>query len=224
MASLVADYASDSENEADEADTEPQWSTESSTHSTNLLLGDSLDDDAGDSSSSGEDDSGLKKPSQRLPNPLMKLPLPKFGANSSSGALEHSVFVTDYAKAEAAKDSILQQHVQMTKTQLPNTKDARKVCYNFRRGCCKRGSKCRFFHDNSTPQREEVQDTHSYYGNRSAFAPVVTEKNDDDSFNTEQKVTKKRSGISDRLIPPKKAMKSLDKERHVERPWTVQHE
>lgn len=43
---------------------------------------------------------------------------------------------------------------------------------------------------------------------------------DDDKFNVGDK-RKKRVGVSQSLVPPKKAMSSLTKQRREERPWTV---
>ncbi|KAL4223616.1 hypothetical protein ACF0H5_017085 [Mactra antiquata] len=46
------------------------------------------------------------------------------------------------------------------------------------------------------------------------------EDNDDDKFNVGDK-RKKRVGVSQSLVPPKKAMSNLNKQRQSERPWTM---
>lgn len=50
---------------------------------------------------------------------------------------------------------------------------------------------------------------------------VNQEDDDDDQFNVGDK-RKKRVGLSQSLIPPKRAMTSLHKQRMEERPWTLQ--
>ena len=221
----------------------------------NLLLGDC---DEEDSSSESTDDGGgenalpgeeLDSAADRLPNPLAddapKLPRPvisKRTGSTSTGSIQHSVFVTPFQKAEAAKDSILEQHVKMTSAELKKEKGGKKVCWNYRKGKCHKGSKCKFAHDNDIVQERtensaERQDVSSqasatqhhhlgYYGNESFHQPFdancqSSNAPDDDSFSTEQRQKKKRVGMRDHLVPPKRAMQALQKQREEERPWTM---
>ena len=52
------------------------------------------------------------------------------------------------------------------------------------------------------------------------FMQTVDEDGDDDKFNAGDK-RKKRVGVSQSLVPPKKAMAALSKQREEERPWTL---
>ncbi len=148
------------------------------------------------------------------------------------------MFANPYLKAEEAKQSVLEKHVKMTnyveeetkEKRKKRAKDKRKICHRFLKGDCKYGKKCRFSHDLSGGQKadasqDELRDVrkHDSYGNRSWNEAVPSEstQNDDDSYMAEAK-RKKRSGITEHLAPPKKAMKQLEQQRATERPWTVQ--
>lgn len=157
------------------------------------------------------------------------------GANVVS-VVPGSVFKNPFLKAEEAKQSALEKHVKMTnyveeeetkEKRKKRAKDKRKICHRFIKGNCRYGHKCRFSHDlGSTPEvkndSEVVPNKHETYGNRSwqeageSVSPTI----DDDSY-MDQAKRKKRVGVSDQLVPPKKAMKVLEQQRAAERPWTV---
>lgn len=67
----------------------------------------------------------------------------------------------------------------------------------------------------SQKQRNQFKQQDTYMQN------AETDAGDDDKFNVGDK-RKKRVGVSQTLVPPKKAMSALNKQRHEERPWTVQ--
>ena len=207
-------------------------------------------EDESENESSDSDQSGAasteeneRENTERLPNPLAiessseKLPPPALGGSFTS-AVPGSVFLNPFQKAEQAKQSVLEKHVKMTnyveeeetkEKRKKRAKDKRKLCHRFLKGNCKYGHKCRFSHDLGPKPEDEVSDTststdkHANYGNRS-WLEVDKESslNDDDSYMTEAK-RKKRVGVGDHLVPPKKAMKVLEQQRASERPWTVQN-
>ena len=201
-----------------------------------------------------------KNTTPRLPNPLAappKLPSPALGTESRAPALG-SVFVNSYQRAEEAKHSILEQHVKMTTGEVPKEMGSgRKVCWNFRKGKCRFGHKCRYAHDSDLflNKTEDLADlpnepTASNHGNpgvqtwsspagQSGFhgkqvgggqyglqswqrnqQHAAVPDNDDDSYMAQTK-RKKRSGVAANLVPPKKAMEMLGKQRAEERPWTM---
>ena len=190
---------------------------------------------------SGEENENQNR--ERLPNPLAidsgsaKLPPPALGGSFTS-AVPGSVFLNPFQKAEQAKQSVLEKHVKMTnyveeeetkEKRKKRAKDKRKLCHRFIKGNCKYGNKCRFSHDLGPKPEDEVSDTcsstdkHANYGNRSWLeVDKDSSLNDDDSYMTEAK-RKKRVGVGDHLVPPKKAMNVLEQQRASERPWTVQN-
>ena len=194
----------------------------------NLLSGEG----DGISSSSEESDDNDDQPPQQLDNPFAnKKRLPNPLASNKVGT-KGSVFVTDYQLAEASKDSILEQHVKMTEAPnlLQKTIGGKKVCWNYRKmGRCNKGHKCPYAHDtdlvspsaatgakspSETSSSRGGSMQYSYHGNAPAKEPV-----DDDSYMGQAK-KRKRVGVTDNLIPPKKALNALNKSRQQERPWT----
>ena len=61
-----------------------------------------------------------------------------------------SVFNNPFRAKEERKKAILEQHVAMTTKQEDQKRKIgnRKICWNFRKGRCRFGSKCTFAHDN----------------------------------------------------------------------------
>ncbi|XP_069136364.1 uncharacterized protein [Argopecten irradians] len=246
MAALVADYGDseeDSDNDSEEINNEISPSDTTSTSvsteppkTVNFFQGGDLE-----SSSSDEEDSKAKAKTlskgdnqNKLPNPLAdKLPTPSLVDLKET----QSVFSNKYELAERAKNSILEQHVKMTEAR----KQAKKnVCYKFQKGKCKFGKNCKFSHDrgtdivvNSTKQDEEKSQTEvefksgftgrvKYLDPNSGFGDPLPPLNqeDDDSYMAGAK-RKKRAGLAETLVPSKKAMSSLDRQRVHERPWTM---
>lgn len=75
--------------------------------------------------------------------------------------------------------------------------------------------------DSGFPSSSNRMYTQSNYGAIPEFGmPLPPEPVDDDNYMATAK-RKKRCGVSDHLLPPKKAMMALDKQRQEERPWTV---
>lgn len=167
----------------------------------------------------------------RLPNPLSG----STQAAADDDERRMSVFTNYFHKAEEAKLAVLEHHVKLTTEQVKtNDKQAKRknksaVCISFQRGRCRFGSKCRFAHSISSEASETGVDMSSEISASapkfgllpSARMPLQIEPEDDeDAVNTEKK-RKHRSGVTDNLVPPKRAMKSLEQQRKEERPWTV---
>lgn len=170
----------------------------------------------------------------KLPNPLSGL-----ADDDDDDERQTSVFTNYFHKAEEAKLAVLEHHVKLTTEQLKTNaeqtkrKGHKRVCISFQRGRCRFGSKCRFAHSMSSEANEtgtdvltetSVSTTPKFGLLPSARMPMSFEPNkdddDDDSFNA-QKKRKHRSGVTDTLQPPKRAMQSLEQQRKQERPWTV---
>lgn len=167
----------------------------------------------------------------RLPNPLSGL------THGGEDDDEHqtSVFTNYFHKAEEAKLAVLEHHVKLTTEQLKTNSERSKrkiktgMCVSFQRGRCRFGSKCRFAHsmpseanETSTDISTEMSVSAPKFGLLpSARMPLTLEHDDDDDSFNAQKKRKHRSGVTDTLQPPKRAMKSLEQQRKEERPWTV---
>ena len=156
----------------------------------------------------------------RLPNPLAAVSLPSATGNDSGSV--SSVFVNAFKVAEQAKHSILEQHVKMTAEQIRESRLKRKVCYNFQKGKCRFGSKCKYSHgdDHIVKNRVGGEDAGSDSVQRvqpdqnTNFPPET-----DDDGNVIKR--KRRAGVTNNLLPTKKARATLDKQRAQERPWTM---
>ncbi|XP_067684897.1 uncharacterized protein [Haliotis asinina] len=241
MASLVADYGSEddlSENEGlEDEEIQTDKDTSNKNSAKNFLI--TQDDSDSDDSDCGHQDS-KKSTSQddrdRLPNPLEdKLPTPDIGQQGKETVT--SVFKNPFEQAELVKNSILEKHVRMTE-KLPE-KGTKQVCWKFKKGKCRMGKNCRYFHDQESVTGLVVETKHDennaqklgfnqhnhkqlYFGSvhKMQGTALETEPADDDSFMAGKK-RKSRVGISNALVPPKKAMSSLERQRNSERPWTV---
>ncbi|XP_060075689.1 zinc finger CCCH domain-containing protein 18-like [Ylistrum balloti] len=251
MATLVADYGDSDENsdiefevtDDDRLLSSPSKATVETVSTEPRKTVNFFQSVDSDSSSSDEEDNKTKKENaskgdnqNKLPNPLAeKLPTPSLRDLKDS----QSVFSNKYELAEKAKNSILEQHVKMTEAR----KQAKKnVCFKFQKGKCKFGKNCKFSHDcgsdivvNSTKQDEEKSQNEADFnsGFGGAGRSVHCDPNvrygdtlppvdaaDDDSYMARTK-RKKHAGLSENLVPSKRAMSSLDRQRIHERPWTV---
>lgn len=111
----------------------------------------------------------------------------------NTGNVSSSVFTNPYKNAETYEQSILEQHVKMTTIKPPEEK--KKICYKFMRGKCRLGDKCHFLHQNPNvvDNSEKLSDSEETDGS------------------TKKEKSKKRCGLKDDLIPPKKYMKTFNK-------------
>ena len=106
----------------------------------------------------------------------------------SNSSISSSVFSNPYREAENYEQALLEQHVKMTPIkETENVKQ--KICFKFNKGKCRLGDKCLFLHQNPNINISERNDS----------------KDPDVQIN---KTSKKRSGIKDDLVPPKKFMKT----------------
>ncbi|XP_074643162.1 uncharacterized protein LOC141900257 [Tubulanus polymorphus] len=240
MASLVADYGSESDSDANQEDTPRATPViqKSSPVKAKCEKGAAGFFDGADEESSPESESEAEEDEDEAPlSPTSQIRLPSAHQVLEAGqenTIQNSIYSNPYTQAEAMKNSVLEKHVKLTVADVEKGKARRGKklpCRQFMRGHCRYGTKCQFVHvinnkpnitaDNSvekeSSQPQFTEDIQSYDGE------YVYEQNneDDDSYMNIQK-RKKRHGISDRLQPPKKAMKDLDRQRESERPWTIQ--
>ncbi|XP_071521020.1 uncharacterized protein [Panulirus ornatus] len=216
MAGLVADYGSSSEEEKDEDLAETLARRVTSEKAVNYF----------ESPPDKEKEIKDSKPTESnkpevLANPLRDNALSSPFDDDSSA----SVFFNPFHKAQEDKKLVLEKHVKMTE----NPKDVmeingKKICWNYRKGRCKFGHKCKYAHDSdiSLPsdskeaQNSNVNSTTATlpYGDQGSQV-LVAEPNVDE-LTTKKK---KRPGLSDGIVPGKKVQKLYRKQQAKETPW-----
>jgi len=171
---------------------------------------------------------------ETLVNPFLKgsssgstnwLPKPSFmqEAEKVSGIkFDNSVFSNPFRAKEDKKDAILEQHVEMTqKQEAGRTINGKKVCWNFRKGRCRHGHKCSFAHDSDvktsvveslyTPKYDEGAQVSCDKVDTMTVQPLQMNRSMREEEDEGQKVRKKRPGLSEGLMPSKKAMQFHNK-------------
>lgn len=236
---LLGAYLSGSEESEEETDSTPQ--TNNKTKLKNPFV--ASDDSGSDEDSHAEPpDNSPKETRENISNPFSAggglssqwLPKPSFMQETekiSGLKYDNSVFSNPFRAREDKKEAILTQHVGVTNRQeAANTFNGKKVCYNFRKGRCRHGHRCKFAHDNDV--RKEVSDS-LYSAKYDEAAQISSEKAETDTrphlnlapttedvsllsdLDPESAVIssgkKKRPGLSDKLVPSKKAMKFHNK-------------
>ena len=89
----------------------------------------------------------------------------------------------------------------------------RPPCFKFKRGACNKGKGCRFSHDLGF-QPLQYQTLNDEAERHPLNEPAI-----DVLADIQQ--SKKRVGVTNTMLPAKKAKQSLQKQRAHERPWTV---
>lgn len=163
-----------------------------------------------------------------LPPPSLgsnKLPPPTLNACSDS-----SVFANPFKAQADQKLNALQKHVPLTMQAKPSQIGGKRVCVSYRKdGRCRFGIKCKFAHDSDlqtpvtptncnqpvdeeTPASDPVKSNESCSscgGGSQTFQPESKEEESG-------QVKKRRVGLSNTLIPPKRAMKQYSMLRNRE--------
>jgi len=183
---------------------------------------------------------GSTAEAKTLPRPSFMVQQEDVKSELSATVVENSVFKNPFRIKEDQKKAVLERHVEMTvKQEDQRTIDGKKVCWNFRKGRCRFGSKCTFAHDSdvkqkgtqetdSKPEASEKMAARGRSVNTPLFKIPLPGKNkssselyegneDDHDFDSSDAViesnkkSKKRPGLSAGLVPSKKAMKFHEK-------------
>uniref|UniRef100_A0A087XQ12 Si:ch211-113e8.11 n=1 Tax=Poecilia formosa TaxID=48698 RepID=A0A087XQ12_POEFO len=140
-----------------------------------------------------------------------KLPPPSLNASSDS-----SVFTNPFKAQADQKLSALQKHVPLTMQARPSQIGGKKVCVSYRKdGRCRFGIKCKFAHDSDLQTAMIPNDSHPSVseetpepvGGSQSFQQESKEKE------AEQQMKKRKVGLSNSLIPPKRALKQYTMQR-----------
>lgn len=184
-----------------------------------------------DSSSDSEDEHVEQEQKPAAPKAVLSNPFTSGSASSSAkvlprpsfmveqedvktelvGGVENSVFQNPFRAKEDRKKAILERHVEMTtKQEEQRTIDGKKICWNYRKGRCRFGSKCTFAHDSDVrPPPAQQKSSHIKVA---SFATGNDEPPPDPDAVIEcNKKPKKRPGLSEGIEPSKKAMKFHEK-------------
>ncbi|XP_031732233.1 uncharacterized protein LOC116399303 [Anarrhichthys ocellatus] len=153
-----------------------------------------------------------------------KLPPPSLNTSSDSG-----VFANPFKAQADQKLSALQKHVPLTMQAKPSQIGGKKVCVSYRKnGRCRFGIKCKFAHDSDLqtladshpPVSEETpgsgQAESRAGGSRGGASQNLQQTKEEEEESGGQQMKKRKVGLSNTLIPPKRAMKQYATQRDKE--------
>lgn len=159
-----------------------------------------------------------------------KLPPPPLG---ESGLVGSSVFTNPFKEQADERLSVLQKHVPLTLQARPAEIGGKKMCIAYRKdGRCRFGSRCKYAHD-SDLQNSSVTSAAPHGGPETnsdqtsptrappqtddcQTPPLQTEEQDMDKLD-DGRIKKRRVGLSQTLIPPKRALKQYEVQRQKDR-------
>lgn len=149
-----------------------------------------------------------------------KLPPPPLGSCSDSG-----VFANPFKAQADQKLSVLQKHVPLTMQAKPAQIGGKRICVSYRKaGRCRFGIKCKYAHDsdlqstfNPTESREETLPQADCPAGSSRGGGAQNFQQDCEEASDGKQGKKRRVGLSNTLIPPKRAMKQYAVQRDRER-------
>lgn len=241
MNSLVGyGVSSDSDSDPEDVNDYTNSSTQvevAATKTRNFLL------EAGSASSDSEDeDPQLSSPPAKTPTPKpapsrSTLPAPSLASPTSNKlpppplhtSIDSSVFANPFKAQADQKLNALQKHVPLTVQVKPSHIGGKRVCEAYRKnGRCRFDMKCKFAHDSDLQTPVTPTDSHppargEAAGSSEAKSGARGSNNQSSQQETGeeesegQKVKKRRVGLSNSLIPPKRALKQYAMQRDRER-------
>lgn len=231
MASLVADYGSDSLSDS-ETSTEENEESRTRNNVSEPSSSRLNEDECPNYFTSYDGDQTPDESPERTDfkdepndNNVGKLPKPNFDQNhvmaESVVNSVASVFANPFRAAEEEKTSVLERHVKMTPVgEHQQSINGKQICWNFRKGRCRFGHNCKFAHDS------DLATTSKQHLASNTCTPLETDYLQTSDTTNEQtegtdEVHKKRKkvGVSNTLVPPKRAVKAYRKQQQKEQPW-----
>ncbi|XP_053688081.1 uncharacterized protein LOC128737467 [Sabethes cyaneus] len=192
MFSLVADYG----DSAEESTKSESSSTENS-----------------DSEQQSEPSTAEKRHAQPV------LPSASLMLANDKKIIPGGVFSNPFREAEDAKLASLEKHVKMVDTEHETSEQKRKICWSYRKGRCRFGSKCNFAHDSDLILKKEL------HGSSQLAQPTPEEEAHSSQpdgvlspLQKQQANKKKRPGLSRNLVPPKKVLKMYQRDKYSGKP------
>ncbi|XP_076026448.1 uncharacterized protein LOC143016156 [Genypterus blacodes] len=157
---------------------------------------------------------------------INKLPPPPLGSSSDSG-----VFANPFKAQADQKLSALQKHVPLTMQAKPAQIGGKRICVSYRKdGRCRFGIKCKYAHDSDLQSTVIPTESRSSVSEETPASPQADSpagsshgggakhfQQDCEEASGGQQGKKRRVGLSNTLIPPKRAMKRYAVQRDRER-------
>ncbi|XP_043915761.1 uncharacterized protein LOC122791850 isoform X2 [Protopterus annectens] len=155
----------------------------------------------------------------KLPSPQLDDPLVNREKTSST-----SIFKNPFKEEEQEHLSMLQKHVPLTVHDSPSETGGKKVCHMYQKNKrCRFGVNCKFAHDCDLQVIKDSEgcppDNSSSVLSPSALILAHSETN---AAGDGQVIrVKRKPGLSQTLIPPKRALKNFQEQAAKDRPWVL---
>ncbi|XP_069484959.1 uncharacterized protein [Ambystoma mexicanum] len=156
-----------------------------------------------------------------------RLPSPKLGPTKESGHSQGQlgIFANPFREEQKTQLSLLQKHVQLTVREQPVEIGGRKICLAYRKdGRCRFGRSCKFAHDSDLEVGSNAGISGSHTGDNAMLLSTQEWAGGEEeaTFGMVQPVQgKRKAGLSQTLIPPKRSMKDYKAQLSKERPWVL---
>ncbi|XP_068111678.1 uncharacterized protein [Hyperolius riggenbachi] len=186
-------------------------------------------------SSSDDEDVGKREMTEKpadpfpsLPSPLLTVRLPAPCLGKHGGGNPGGVFSNPFQDEQQAQLSILERHVKLSDSNW--SKGGKGVCLAYQRdGRCRYGTKCKYSHGSDLPPGATVPAQGELVGSSDTLEVKDPGGKTGDVHCGEEvgeeipaeKGKRKKPGLTNTLIPPKKSMKNYQKQLSSERPWAV---
>ncbi|XP_044153865.1 uncharacterized protein LOC122940978 [Bufo gargarizans] len=168
-------------------------------------------------------DKAEEPPASHLsPLPSFRLPAPCL--SNQSGLSSSSVFSNPFQDEKQAQLSILERHVKLSDGNW--ARGGKGVCLAYQRdGRCRYGTKCKYSHSSDLPQGSTAFSQRPIVVNNSSNKVLEMQSLASGEEQVEEpqsdKGKRKKPGLSDTLVPPKRSLKNYQKQLSTDRPWTV---
>ncbi|KAK1791688.1 hypothetical protein P4O66_013181 [Electrophorus voltai] len=142
-----------------------------------------------------------------------KLPPPPLEALGPGGLpAGSSVFANPFKQKAEERLNVLCKHVPLTLQARPIQIGGKRMCMAYRKdGRCRFGSRCKFAHDSDLQSTTGLTDEPAVPEDHTDSGVAVSEGDREEEENHRRK--KQRVGLSDSLVPPKRALRQYTMQR-----------
>ncbi|XP_065077181.1 uncharacterized protein LOC135700579 [Ochlerotatus camptorhynchus] len=188
------------------------------------LVADYGTSDEDESSSSGSSNSGdesnceEKKTDNTTQSTASTLPSASLMLANEKKSIPGGVFSNPFKEAEDAKMASLEKHVKMIDPEHEISEQKRKICWSYRKGRCRFGSKCNFAHDSDLILKKDLHGVQVETEEPASAEGPSGGQTEATQVARKQTNKKKRPGLSRELVPPKKVLKMYQREKYSGKP------